>query len=451
MNNERDTEVKNGSFFVQSASTFATQIVLMVISIVGGVIVARVLGPELKGKATLIELLAQTVFMVCSLGLGAAFSYSIARANDGRSQIISAAIVIGTFLWCVGMVFFWFSWELHRSIWIGIETKFLVAASLLSLCYILTNYGSRILIGLGRIDQVNVGALAKSLVNISVIVFAVWLFDFGLAGLVIALLVSSVVHIMSVGWFLRDNLRFESFWSADFISRTAAYGLKSYALLLINFLNYRLDLILLKYFDGDQAVGIYSLAVGMAELMWLAPNAAVAPLFSSVAKSDADNRSERTLQTTRFSLFLLLILSSLAVVVGPYAINLLYGKEFEGSYFAFVSLLPGVCLFPIFKLLTVDLAARGRPGIGTIASALALVINIIANCYLIPKFGFVGAALATSLSYICMSAVVLAYFVRLNDYKLAEILFVNKSDLSKMLEFSRDCSNRFCDFMRSDR
>ncbi|EMI56921.1 lipopolysaccharide biosynthesis protein [Rhodopirellula sallentina] len=419
---------KRDSFFLESASTLATQIVLIAISVVGGAMVARILGPELKGKAALIDLLAHCGFMFFSLGLGASFSFAIAKDKYRNSQIVSAAIVSGVILWLIGVSAFTLSWNLHRSIWSGLPINFLVIGALLALNYILINYGTRILIGQGKINEVNAASLIKALVNFSLVVIAVWYFDLGLAGLLVGLLASTVVQIVTIGWLTREDVHFDPFWSGDFIAQNLTYGLKSHALLVINFLNYRVDLALLKHFDGDFSVGIYSLAVGMAELMWLIPNSAVAPLFSRVATADAMDGCERTLRTVRFSILILTLMSVVGVFVGSPAIHLLYGKEFGDSYYPFLALLPGICLFPVFKLLTVDLAARGRPGIGTIASAIALLINVGANCWLIPRLGVVGAGLATSISYLCMSTVVLALFMRINKRSLREILWLNDSD-----------------------
>jgi O-antigen/teichoic acid export membrane protein len=184
----------------------------------------------------------------------------------------------------------------------------------------------------------------------------------------------------------------------------------------------------LKHFMDDTAVGYYSLAVGLAELMWLVPNATVAPLFSGVAQSEATDRSVITLRTVRWSLVFLVVLAFGGILLGRPFISLLYGQEFLPAFLPFLGLLPGICLFPIFKLLTIDLAARGYPGYGTIASAAALATNVVANILLIPRLGIMGAAFASSLSYSCMAIVSIFFFLKATSYQLKDILVISAEE-----------------------
>jgi len=63
-------------------------------------------------------------------------------------------------------------------------------------------------------------------------------------------------------------------------------------------------------------------------------------------------------------------------------------------------LLPGVVLLGSAKILTNDIAGRGYPHYNSITAGLSLVVTIILNFILIPMMGVVGAALASTLSYV---------------------------------------------------
>jgi O-antigen/teichoic acid export membrane protein len=101
---------------------------------------------------------------------------------------------------------------------------------------------------------------------------------------------------------------------------------------------------------------------------------------------------------------------------------LLYGNAYLPSYKPLFYLLPGVFLFLVYKFLTVDLAARGHPGYGTIVSLVALIVNVTLNIVLIPMFGTVGAVIATSVSYIVMSLFSVYFFVSLTGHRVKEFL-----------------------------
>jgi O-antigen/teichoic acid export membrane protein len=431
------------SFLRRSLSTFGTQVFLMVMGMATGIITARVLGPELKGQAAMLTMIAQILFMIGGMGLGSAFSFFIAKKLFPPRQILTFALVSAVLFGSVGITVFYTTWHWHAGVWSGIPDRLVFYAALLAITYIYANYLTRIVVGFGRIYSMNMGDLAHSLVNFFGVVLLLLVLDFGLEGVMIVFWVAPLAQVAVLLYVLRGDLRPTRFWRGGLLRASLDYGIKSHALLLINFLNYRLDMLLLKYYSDASAVGFYSLAVGMAELMWLVPNAAVAPLFSGVASSDAGDCSRVTLRTVRWSLIFLVIMALGGVLVGRPFIALLYGADFLPSFVPFLWLLPGICLFPIFKLLTVDLAARGYPGYGTVASAAALATNIGGNILLIPRMGMAGAALATTISYSCMSLLCLVFFVRKTGYGLRDIFLIEAEERQIIRQFVTSALGRW--------
>jgi len=429
-------------FLKKSAATFVTQVVLMFISMATGVIVARVLGPEIKGQAALLGNLTQILFMCGSLGLGSAFSFFVAKKKYPFRQIMTLALLCALLFGTMVNVGFYLSWPLHASMWKGIPLNLVILSTILSILCIYSLYLVRILVGHGRIYSMNIASSVSKVTSLIAVILLLLVWHLGLRGVVMALWLAAIAQLGFLAWALKNDLRPAPCLEFDFLRTTFAYGIKAHALLIINFLNYRLDIFLLQYLTGDSAkVGYYSLAVGMAELMWMVPNSVVAPLFSGVAQSDADDRSVITLRTCRWSLIFLAVLAVGGILLGRPFIRLLYGTVYLPSFELFLWLLPGICLFPLFKLLIVDLAARGFPGYGTIASAIALVVNIGANIFLIPQFGGKGAAMATSLSYSLMAMISLFFFIRHTRHSLREIFVVDNEEreiiFSKILQIMK--------------
>lgn len=431
------------SFLKQSAVTFVTQMLLMMFGMATGVIVARVLGPEIKGQAALLGNATQLLFMFGSMGLGSAFSFFIAKKKYPAREIMTFSLLAALLFGALVNGAFYLSWPLHASMWAGIPPNLVILSTTLSILSIYSTYLVRIVVGHGRIYSMNIASTASTVTNFTFVIVFLLVWPLGLCGVVTALWMGSLAQLWVLVWVLRTDLMPAPCWNADFIRATFSYGIKSHALLIINFLNYRLDIFLLQYLtDNTTEVGYYSLAVGMAELMWLVPNSAVAPLFSGVAQSYAGDRSLITLRTCRWSLIFLAVLSVGGILLGRPFIRLLYGAQYLPSFEPFLWLLPGICLFPLFKLLIIDLAARGFPGYGTIASAVALVVNIGANILLIPGFGGKGAAMATSLSYILMAIISLVFFVRCTRHSYRDIFVADHVELQFISEKIRQMMMR---------
>jgi len=77
----------------------------------------------------------------------------------------------------------------------------------------------------------------------------------GLWGYVAALYLAVIAQLVVLCVRLRRDLAPAVFWKSGLLRDSFSYGIKSHALLVILFLNYRLDMLLLKYFTDDTAVG----------------------------------------------------------------------------------------------------------------------------------------------------------------------------------------------------
>jgi Na+-driven multidrug efflux pump len=81
------------------------------------------------------------------------------------------------------------------------------------------------------------------------------------------------------------------------------------------------------------------------------------------------------------------------------------------------------------KVLTNEIAGRGRPIINTIAAGVSLIINISLNILLIPTMGISGAALASTISYSVTSVIVFIAFIRISHNSIFDTLIIKPRDL----------------------
>ena len=86
-------------------------------------------------------------------------------------------------------------------------------------------------------------------------------------------------------------------------------------------------------------------------------------------------------------------------LLGPLLIRIIYTDAFMDAYLPMLALLPGVVLLGSTRVLTNDIAGRGYPQYNSISSAVALILTVALDFLLIPRFGIMGAALASTASY----------------------------------------------------
>jgi O-antigen/teichoic acid export membrane protein len=100
-------------------------------------------------------------------------------------------------------------------------------------------------------------------------------------------------------------------------------------------------------------------------------------------------------------------------------------------------LLPGAAIYPIFKILNVDLGARGFTGYGTICSILGFVSNFIANVLLIPRLGLIGASIASTISYSLMTVFSIYFFRKVTRTTVRDLFWPRSDKIIDALKASR--------------
>jgi O-antigen/teichoic acid export membrane protein len=79
--------------------------------------------------------------------------------------------------------------------------------------------------------------------------------------------------------------------------------------------------------------------------------------------------------------------------------------------------------------MTNDLNGRGKPELNIYVSFVSLVLNVVLNIIWIPRYGIIGAAYATSISYTFAFVAITAIYSRISGNPISKILFIQKSDI----------------------
>ena len=193
-----------------------------------------------------------------------------------------------------------------------------------------------------------------------------------------------------------------------------AKGLKLHAGTAASYALLRSDLFLLNALSGPHAVGIYSLAVTLAEWGRLVIDAVSQ---TSLSRQFGDSRQLAAAVTARITrTMVLLVIGSMVttVVVTSVLVTPVYGRDYAGVAGIVALLVPGVVVLAGSRP-AVAFLLRCRPARFTVVpSVLALLVNIGLNLLLIPVWGAAGCAVASTLAYVSLAAVQVTLFVRVS-------------------------------------
>ena len=182
---------------------------------------------------------------------------------------------------------------------------------------------------------------------------------------------------------------------------------------LIQFLSYKMDIWFVNYFHGKQLTGIYALGVSLAQMLWLLPSAIQSVLYAFISThTDRQLMIQRTINTTRQIAVYAISAGITGYLLSIYLVPILFGEEFRESVQCIGLLFIGVVPFCLSMAVSGYFAGTGRVRINLYSAILGFIVCMAADLLLIPSYGILGAAIASSISYISTVTFLLVKFHR---------------------------------------
>lgn len=170
----------------------------------------------------------------------------------------------------------------------------------------------------------------------------------------------------------------------------------------------RTDILMVGYFMGAHATGIYSVAVAVSSVMQMIYGSVVnvmAPMYAEGHFKGDYNSLKKNYVLALVSVAGPTLIGTLFLLIaGPYIIDL-FGESFENGYSAFAILLIGQLLGALFGTPESFMGMTGREK--TLAHWLlgGAAFNFMLNIPLILLYGIEGAALATAITTVLLKIV----------------------------------------------
>lgn len=181
--------------------------------------------------------------------------------------------------------------------------------------------------------------------------------------------------------------------SADARSRDVlSFGVRVWFGSVAGVLLTRLDQTLITPLSGPAELGLYVVAVNVADLPLVISNAVRDVSFAADA-AEADDR--RMLSASRISSALSVVASAALAVTAWWWVPIVFGSEFTAALPACLVLLLATAVGGQGALAGVTLSARGAPGRRSWSLVVAAAVNTTLVVLLVPGLGAVGAAIGT--------------------------------------------------------
>ena len=196
---------------------------------------------------------------------------------------------------------------------------------------------------------------------------------------------------------------------------------------VLGLVNYRLDVVVLAALAGVRDVGIYAVATRVVDTaLPLAAFfvAAAFPVLSADVSLPLADRQRRARRAAEF-----LLLASLPMAVGgcvfaPFLVRVVAGPAYADAVLPLRLLLASLPLsylstFLVFMLVAADKQRKVVP-----LMIASILVNLVLNVALVPRYGYNGSAVATLASEICGAAALVAILRRALGVRALGILLL---------------------------
>jgi O-antigen/teichoic acid export membrane protein len=415
--------------FANAAWLFGDRILRMGFSVFIGAWVARYLGAENFGTYNYVIAFVNLFGAFANLGLEQIVIRDIVREPFSKNYILGTAFILRLIGGGVAV-----------ATMMGIRSSdptmpwlvAIVAASLVFQSWDVVDYWfqsqvqSKYIVWAKNITFVMASIAKVFLIQIKapLILFAgVYSMEFALSAL------GLTIAYQARGSFLK-SWRFTLAWASRLLK-------DSWTLILTSFvigIYMRIDQIMLGQMVGDQAVGIYSVAVRISELWYFVPIAIANSVFPSIVESKQVSESLYYQRIQKVLNLMSLMSYGVAIffsLTSGWIIKLLFGAEYEAAAaILIVHVWTGVFVSSglIRSLWT---TTEGLMRFAFITNGIGALINVGLNLLLIRHYGGIGAAVATVISQVFASYITSAFF-----HKTRKIFFLQTKALLAPNPFS---------------
>jgi O-antigen/teichoic acid export membrane protein len=314
-----------------------------------------------------------------------------------------------------------------------IPPLFILPVAILSIASSVYLANSYVLVGKQKIRDNNLIYLFQWMVNLtSLALLFILLNKPSVESAVLAIFISNVFSLILTFYELKKIATLTPFDRNEQISAIktlVSLSLFAQAATVMWYLNYRVGIFGLNIFSGLFAVGIYSVAVNLAEFIMLASQSIALVGYSRI--SNSDNREyarDITIKLTKLGFVLTVCITVILLLMPSSVYGMVFGSDFSQVPGVLLAMSPGIISFGTSIIIFNYFAGIGKNRVNAFAAFIGISSNILLSCILIPVFGQYGAGITASTGFILMSGVLFLIFLRETNTRFEDFI-IRKVDI----------------------
>ncbi|WP_327089372.1 polysaccharide biosynthesis C-terminal domain-containing protein [Nonomuraea sp. NBC_01738] len=396
-----------------TAGILAARAATLAMNALTGVVLARQLAPSGRGTYYVLISVAIMAHMIGNLSIDQALVTRWQRAGE-RPALRANCLLLGPLL---GMVAAGVAAVAATTL--GSYDGESLAIALLAPAVVITSTLLAGVLGLdGRVALVAWGSFAGSATQFILLLALAGSGRLTVAAAVPIWVLSTVVPL---ALYLRGGVRLADADPALAL-RSLAVGARNHVGLVAIAVMLRVDLLMIDTAESARAAGLFSVATTLIDLVYVATSSLSLAALSRQATAEDGDAAEITARATRAAGLLGAGATLVLCGTAPVLIPLVYGADFRDSLAPLLGLAPGLLVFAATRPVWTHLLRLNRTGTATVMALSMFGLNVLLSLLLLPRFGALGCAIASSVSYGGFGLLQTAWFLRASGLPVSAVV-----------------------------
>jgi O-antigen/teichoic acid export membrane protein len=401
-------------------------------SFMSSILVARLLGPEGKGIFSLFIETTFGIVLFSSLGIGNGQIYEATRNHKNMKHFMPNAFVFSfTVSIVVALVYYLTGFYLKLKIVTVLSLSNIVLAIIVIPIMTMIMFQRQFLLANHNYKLAKANYASSMLIPMLAYYLIYMLGDLNISNLIISFVSGQFLcFFIFQGLILKfgnDNGGF----SIDLAKKSVRFGIWQYLSDLCLFLIRRLDFFLVLWMLGKSGLGIYSVAVSLAEIISRLTHEVGTILFPVFSSGKIPQG--RAAPLLRKIIFIMLMVTGILALLSRPLILIIFGKQFSQAIAAFQILLIGTLALSTVDVTWTHAFSLGKVKLGIPIFGLGAILDLILNLILIPIFGVVGASIASTISYWVAAILFLIHFCHKEECSIRGALIPTTGDIRTLI------------------
>jgi len=369
-------------------------------------IFTRVFTPSDYGILDTIATFISVLNLFLLMGLNSAmqrYYFDAKREGSDGSKVISTTIIVLSFFSIIiSLLIFPFTDQISNLFFNSIKYTHLIRIAILSIPLSLL---VKVLKDIFRLKfkplRFSIVTIIHFLLRISIILILILIYNKGLLGNFYGILFS--VFIVTFITFLMVKKYFKFSFSLNLAKNLLKFGIPlafagfSYWILSLS------DRFFILKFSTLGQFGLYSIGNKIGSVLVLVITAIHLAWFPLIFEKYKEKSSKDfIIKTFTYTSIIFIFIAIFLTSFSREALIILASESYVNAYYIVWLLTLGSVFLGISGIISTGLTIAKKTKYITISSFIAAILNIILNILLIPKFGIIGASIATSLSYLSL-------------------------------------------------